>query len=222
MLLENTCINIIGTIQPDVLISLASKHTDNGLLDRFLYTRTERDIHVLSLDDVDDSITEYYNNVINEFNTYFDYYKSGDEYILTMTSSQMEIYRHYDQLIVDMQKSDEETYQLASYLSKARTYFPRFVLLCAVLNMIEGNELQITDNCIHNAWKITDYFTRSARDLFSETVTKNEIMEIKSTLKGKTTPEKIRELIRKGLNNTQIAHELGISKQYIGKVIGKK
>ena len=222
MLLENTCINIIGTIQPDVLISLASKHTDNGLLDRFLYTRTERDIHVLSLDDVDDSITEYYNNVINEFNTYFDYYKSGDEYILTMTTEQMEIYRHYDQLIVDMQKSDEETYQLASYLSKARTYFPRFVLLCAVLNMIEGNELQITDDCIHNAWKITDYFTRSARDLFSETVTKNEIMEIKSTLKGKTTPEKIRELIRKGLNNTQIAHELGISKQYIGRIIGKK
>jgi hypothetical protein len=222
MLLENTCINIIGTIQPDVLISLASKHTDNGLLDRFLYTRTERDIHVLSLDDVDDSITEYYNNVINEFNTYFNYYKSGDEYILTMTHEQMQIYRHYDQLIVDMQKSDEETYQLASYLSKARTYFPRFVLLCAVLNMIEGNELQINDNCIHNAWKITDYFTRSARDLFSETVTKNEIMEIKSTLKGKTTPEKIRELIRKGLNNTQIAHELGISKQYIGRIIGKK
>ena len=46
--------------------------------------------------------------------------------------------------------------------------------------------------------------------------------QIKSTLKGKTTPEKIRELIRKGLNNTQIAHELGISKQYIGRIIGKK
>jgi hypothetical protein len=222
MMVENTCINVIGTIQPDVLITAASKHTDNGLLDRFLYTKTETNIHVMSLEDVNDELIKHYDAVINEFDTHFNYYKDGDQIILQMNHEQMKIYVDYDRQIVDMQGSDNESPAMKSYLSKARTYFPRFVLMSAMLNVISGSPIEITDECLHNAWKICDYYNRSARDLFAETTNKTEIREVKSLMKGRTTPEKVRELSKMGMTNVQIASELGLSKQRIGVILGKK
>jgi len=222
MMIENCCINVIGTIQPDVLINIASKHTDNGLLDRFLYTKTETAIHVMSLDDVDQFLVDGYDDVIKQFDVIFEYYKETDTILLELTHEQLSIYKEYDQAIVDMQLGDEESPAMKSYLSKARTYFPRFVLMSVLLNAIESGSVEVSNDCIHNAWKITDYFNRSARDLFADSRTKTEIREIKGTMKGKTNVEKIKELDKMGLNRQQISSELGVSKQYIGKVLGKK
>jgi hypothetical protein len=208
--------------RPDVLINIASKHTDNGLLDRFLYTKTETAIHVMSLDDVDQSLVDGYDDVIKQFDVIFEYYKETDTILLELTHEQLNIYKEYDQAIVDMQLGDEESPAMKSYLSKARTYFPRFVLMSVLLNAIESGSVEVSNDCIHNAWKITNYFNRSARDLFADSRTKTEIREIKGTMKGKTNVEKIKELDKMGLNRQQISSELGVSKQYIGKVLGKK
>ncbi len=52
LLIEDTHINIIGTIQPDILNGIISQHGANGLTDRFLYTSNETNIYPISLEDI--------------------------------------------------------------------------------------------------------------------------------------------------------------------------
>jgi hypothetical protein len=222
LLIDNICINILGTIQVDVLTDVISAHSDNGLIDRFLFSKVNTEVERLKKDEINHELIKFYNATIKSLSLHLKYYNKDDCAVLEWSEEQLDKFIEYDDKICTLQESDEVSPQLKSYLAKIKTYFPRFVLLSAIIDYAyDGIDLEIRDENLIKAEYLCDYFIASARNIFTTTVEKTEIQEVTMTLRGKTNPEKIRELSKIGLNNAQIAKKLNISRQYITKILGK-
>jgi DNA-binding NarL/FixJ family response regulator len=125
-----------------------------------------------------------------------------------------------DAQFVKMQTSDEETNEIKTYLSKMKTYLPRFALLTALMDMIfTGAVPEITAHHLKQGRKICDYFVASARAVFNEAETTNEIANVSKAKVMGTKVEQILYLASKGYKNKDIAKTLKTPASYVSKVI---
>jgi len=220
LLIDNININIIGSIQPDVLEKVTSESAGNGLIDRFLYTVAETEIKSINLEDISQSWIDWWrdNVVVNQhalFNSY-------EDSIIDMTDAARKKFVQIDKRFVKMQNSEDESNSMKNYISKMKTYVPRFALVCAIMDAMfedRNNTLIVDEKHFEKAENICNYFIPSARYIFGETNKKKEIREVASKGNGMTTAEKIIMLHGKSYTGKDIAKQVNVSPAYVSKVI---
>lgn len=222
MKLNNICINLIGTIQPDVLSDVVSKQGENGLIDRFLFTESQSKINRFSLESIDEDYNSWYNKLMQDIHNEFTYFKDTDTVFLKLDGEHIQYMQKVDEKLCKIQEDDEMSH-MRNYVNKLKTYYPRFVLLCALLQKFDDlGDVKIDLNCMENAEKLCDYFLNSALNVFNDTSNKSEIVEISSKIKGLGKTEKVIELNKKGIKNADIARQLKVSRSYVTQVLSRK
>lgn len=222
-LIEDTHINIIGTIQPSVLSRITKDHDGNGLTDRILYTCSEENIYPISNKDIDPKWIEWWAKSLFNANRIFKYMDSEDSVILEMDEPLRELYRDIDVRVCNTQNSEDISDSMKNYLGKSKTYLPRFVLLLALFDaLFNGHEPTIDRIHISNADRVMQYFVDSSKAIFNRADKVNEINEVAGVQKGKTRSELIIILHDKGFKNSEIAKKIGVSKAYVGQFLKSK
>jgi hypothetical protein len=218
--IDNININIIGTIQPIELNKIILNYGANGLTDRFLYSRSEREIYPLSRKEIDESWIMWWNNSIEKVNSFFTYTCVEDTKMLTMTPEALELFYQIDERLIEIQRKDNITSNMKGYINKMKTYLPRFALLMALFDMIfNGIALEITIGHMQRAEKIMIYFMESAKFIFNESESCMEIAQVNHAMSGKTKKEKIIALHLKGFKNVQISKELNVAPSNVSAIL---
>lgn len=217
--IDNSFVNVIGTIQDSVLSKIISK--ENGLVERFLYTKTYKKIEPLSRVRMKQVDIDYLYDAINQI--YTNIKTAGEDIIIEVEDEMFDLIIEADKKIIVLQESGNENERFIGYLSKMRTYLPRFILvICVIDDCFNDNNLQITKDHISKAEQLLNYYIKSARKLFVDINNTIELKELINTLNGKTSREKVMELHLKNYNNVSISKALGISRQRVGKILSNK
>lgn len=224
-IVEDTNINIIGTIQPSVFSKVSRDNSGNGLVDRFLYTTSERSIYPMTLNTLDEGWIKWWRESIININRTFDYLDKVDGVLIDMTPAAAQKIIEVDTRVCDMQKSDDLTDALKNYLNKYKTYMPRFTLLMALMDhCFESKELIVEPHHVERADRIMQYFFDSARTIFSEAERSTEMKNVinMNVKKGMTKYEQILHLHAKGYKNADIARMVNVTRVYVGKTLNDK
>ena len=222
-LIEDTFINIIGTIQPDVLSKVIKDSHGNGLPDRFLFTSTETNIYPLNDRDISNDWWEWWEGVCNSAHADFTYNSKDDCTIIDMTEEGKAKMREIDEKVCELQRSQDVSRSMHNYLSKSKTYLPRLSLLVGIMDaMFNGTRLEVSASQVERADKIMKYFIASAAQIFTESGKSTEIMEILTAKKGLSKQEQIFMLAEKGYKFKDIANQLQVSPAYVSNVIAGK
>jgi hypothetical protein len=222
LLIDNICINIIGTMQPDVLQKLASEQVSNGLLDRFLFTATEDKVYGITDKEISQQDFDDYTSIIKAMQDVFVYNEQEDTEVIELSAEAFKIYQEIDAEYVEVQNSDVETKSIKNYLSKMKTYIPRFALAIAILEHVSwGVPIDVTPETMKKAKLMADYFVNTARYIFQDVDRMSELKSVDSALKGKTKKERIIELYQKGAKQIDIAKLLNTYKSHVSKVINE-
>jgi hypothetical protein len=220
LLIQDTHINIIGTIQPDILNGIISAHGANGLTDRFLYTSNETNIYPISFDDIDFMWLKKWEDIVYSLPGTFKFSENQDTEYLKFTPEAMGIFMKMDSQICEVQRSDNVSFQMKNYLNKMKTYAPRFALLMNIMDLQAYGEMSdITDGQMIRAVKIIEYFIQSANFIFNNVEKETEISEVSKKLDGKTKTEKIIELHKKGFKQVAISKKLKTPASFVSKII---
>lgn len=218
MLIDNININIIGSIQPEILENVVRERGQNGLIDRFLFTVAETEIKPITMNDIEQTWLDWWRDDVVK-----NMYKSmliQDNVIINMSDDARLEFQKIDEYLVVIQNSDEETSNMKNYISKMKTYIPRFALLCFIMDSGSGDKGNVvTDVHMKKARKISDYFINSARYIFGETNKRREIKEVATRANGKSNLEKIILLAEKGYKQKDIAKQVDVSTAYVSKVL---
>lgn len=219
--LDDIMINIIGTIQPAVLSKVIKDYAGNGLVDRFLFTSAEDAIFPMCLDDIDADWFRWWEETMMYANTLFEFSGSQDTVLIEMTQEAKEMMIATDAYFVKLQTSEEETNEIKNYLSKMKTYMPRFALLMALFDSIfNGVPVGVVSEYHFSlARKICEYFIASARTLFNEAEKTDEIESVRRAMATGTKAEQILMLVGKGYRNKEVAKLLKTSPQYVSDII---
>jgi hypothetical protein len=220
---ENIFVNVIGTIQTDVLFNLVDDHSDNGLLDRFLYTKPESKIKPLSLKDMADDSISWWAGFIRDTNNLFSNHK--EPYIITLTEDATNKYLYYDKQLIKIEMGDGIEEGVKGYVSKLKTYMPRFCLtLCLIDAITDGTDLVVNEDHVDRAYKIAVYFLSTARKIFSEGIDKNEVNSFVRGLEKMSKQDRISEIATRfpDMGNSEIARVIGCSRQYVISVLKKR
>lgn len=221
--LDHIFINVIGTIQNGVLTELAKAHSENGLLDRFLFTKTELFARPLSRENLDESYITWWRNKVYLIAKEMNYNFPEDTIEFSMSDAGYNYMLEVEGKYADIQNSEDTPQGLHAYYSKMRTYFKRFALLIMIIEHFEyGTDLIIDESHIQKAETLIKYFAATAGEIFSENSKQNEYSEIMMSIRGKSTPEKIIALHNKGYKQTEISKIMKISRQTVSKHIPKK
>lgn len=223
--IENVMINIVGTIQIDHLVDMMNSEND-GMTDRFLYTRNVTGIKPLTLEHSSDILNDF-SEIISKIDKDCIYNDYKDIEKISINPKLNDIYLDTDRLLCRYQ-SYSIPQRLISYIEKLKTYYPRFVLLLSLIDFYFDNDgsedkPSICKDNITNAKKLCLYFLRTYKDILNQT---NKLKEIKDISKnqshrGMSNKERILEMHNKGIKNTDIAKELKITKQAVGQTIKK-
>lgn len=223
IMVNNICINIIGTIQHDVLNKLVNDHHGNGLLDRLLFTASESKVYNLTSDEINPNFAQEWRGLTESVNKYFNYMDSESTVMLNMDKETFATYQAIDAEYVAMQSSEDTNQDVINYLGKMKTYVPRFALLLAIMDAIsEEDVIQVTNRHMINAKKVADYFLKTATNVYQANDVQRDIKEMESTMRGFTRHDRIVKLHEKGVKQTELAKYFGVSKQAIFKILKKK
>lgn len=219
--IENIFINIIGTIQNDVLTSLAKGHTENGLLDRFLFTKSENEAITLSDKEISIESIKWWEDYIIKLHSKLKYLDKDDIKIVNFSVESFEYLTKLDGMFTTIQNDENTSPAMVSYYSKMRTYIKRFALLILIIEKIEDNtiENEISIEQLDKAFAIITYFANTAEGIFNDNEKTNEISDILLTLKSEPLKNKIISLHKMGFSNVLIAKGVKKSKQYVGKIL---
>ena len=220
VLLTNIFINIIGTIQDEVLSKMAADHTENGLLDRFLFSKTERLAKPLSRENLGQEHLDWWAHTVKTISTDMFYKDANDIVILQMDEPAYDYLLRLEEQYTDTQNHEDTISSLQTYYSKLRTYIKRFALLILIIEHFEdGIELIVTEDHVKKAERLIEYFSKTASEVFINNSKQFELKELLNSMKGKTYSEKILALHNKGIKPADIKKSLGKSRQYIAKII---
>lgn len=222
IMVDNICINIIGTIQHDVLNKVIGEYKGNGLIDRFLFTSAETTVFNLTNAEIDEKYFKIWMELCSSMDKNFLFDGENTE-TLTMSDETFKIYQEIDAEYVSIQNSDIESQDIKNYLSKMKTYVPRFALLLAIIDGI-GNDGYIEVEPIHmeKARKVSNYFIKTARNVFDANAGTLDIKEVESSLKGIKRADKVKALLEKGFKKSEVARYYGLSRTAIYKIIEQK
>ena len=221
---DNLCISIIGTIQPEVMAGVADASKGNGVIERFLFSNNLTEYDYFDTNCISHKFIEFYYEFINQLNWLCRYEEKADEIMLTIPDSSMSYFKQIQDRLTDIKKSDKTTSYIAGYCSKLQTYAPRFILLCCVMRVaseykydeftgIEDfkRNLFVIDQDVKNAAWLVAYFLSTANSIQEQSIESKEVKEVSGALKGMTSKEKVIELSRKGITSKAISEQLKIS-----------
>lgn len=225
LMIKNIMINIIGTIQPAVMIEMMRNHQDDGFLDRFLFTRAENTFHVINKNEVSDDVLNWWKNYVSDLNAECSFIDEKDTLISTMTDLAMDELIQVDKRFVEMQNDDSIDINTRTYISKIKTYLPRFALMLSLMDHkapeVEQSHFNVEPIHIKKAEKIMQYFLNTAKHVFSESEELKDLKQVTDNIKGKTTAEKVIELKDRGFRNVDIAKALGIGASRVSQILKK-
>lgn len=223
VMVNDICINIIGTIQHDVLNKMITEMEDNGFTDRILFTASETKVHPLTADEIPEDFAKEWAQLTHEMNKNYEYLDSESTEVLTMDQETFATYQAIDLEYVEMQKSEETNQKIVNYLSKLKTYVPRFALLLAIMDSVDGTfEIEVNTNHMVRAKKIADYFLKTAKTIYASNDTQKDIKEMESAMRGVKRSDKIIKLHEKGVKQSELSKYFGISRQAVSKILHKK
>jgi len=223
VLISDIFIPIIGTIQHDVLGKIIAESSGNGLLDRFLFTAPESKIYHLNNNHSDEVLTQQWDLFIHRLHNSTRYIDSEDTQIIHLTGDAFKEYQRIDQVFVMHQSNEETPMNIKNYLSKMKTYVPRFALLIGVMDSLDKQSpISVSYKHMVLAGILADYFIETARQTFSFNLVQIEIKELVGTMKALTQSEKIQKLHQKGISVTELARYFSVSKQYVSKLTKPK
>ena len=219
MAIENVCINILGSIQPEVLSGIAKEREGNGLIERFLFTMSEESIHHLKDAEIPIEWETWWDTTLKAFNSYCQLIENKGT-IVEMNKECFQELQKYDILFTQMQLSDNEAAKIKNYISKIKTYMPRFVLLLSVVDgFMDGTLPYVRIEHITNAYEICTYFINSAKSVFMQADSASEIKSVGEHLKGKTKTEIIIALVAKGFKQKDVARYVKSSPSFVSRVM---
>lgn len=172
LLIPNPVFNIIGSIQPQVLINLlGNNRIDNGLTHRFLFIFPD-DVkrEQLSDEDIPETVEETYELIINSL------LKPNDILIgnystrkLSLSKEAMLIYRKFRDRINEV-INNEKNDAISGIYAKLDTYFFRLALILHQMRIAckeEGvSQLEVDKRSAVRAEKLIDYFEYMALKVF--------------------------------------------------------
>lgn len=216
--LDNININIIGTIQPSEVGKIPK---GNGLLQRFLFTDTNKEKKPLSRKKLN---YELINNYHTKMRAYHEEVKLKEVEIFKFNNEAEEMYFQTDEYLTKLQNGQESTGTIVDYVGKLKTYLPRFALILQIADYVFGGEAgnyynEITTKHMEGAQKLVEYFYKTACKTFDENDKIREIQRVAYSGKGETKKETIMRLFDKGYKQTEISKLMEVSKQYVSKVI---
>lgn len=218
IMINNICINIIGTIQHDVLNKVIVDYAGNGLIDRFLFTSAESTVYPISDQEINDKFFNTWSELICNVNNDFKYTDSSCTEIIRMSPETFKVYQKIDLEYVTIQNDENYSQEMKNYLSKMKTYVPRFALLLAIMEGVcEGTYIEVTTEHMINAKKVADYFVKTAESVYSLNSVSVDIKEMEQGMRGMSRKEKIIKLFQKGIKQGDLAKYFGISRQAVNK-----
>jgi predicted XRE-type DNA-binding protein len=222
VLIDNIFVNIAGTIQDSVLAELSKTHTENGFLDRFLFTKPSKKIARLTFDDLDPLGLQWWEQYIRD--AFRDFGNNFDPYTVDLTTEARHRYLECDNQLCLIEEDENVEPFVKGYISKLKTYMPRFCLLFCAMDMYEhGTNLEVDPSHVDRAFSVIQYFFKTARKIFVEQHIQTEINEFINTLKGKSAQDKIIKLCEKypDMKQKSVAEILKVSTVYVSKVLKK-
>ena len=223
LLVDNIFVNVIGTIQDSVLADLAKKHTDNGFLDRFLYTKPFKKISRLNLEDMNPEAIRWWDNYIKH--AFFDFEQEITPLIIEFNEEAKIKYLECDNAFCLIEENEDIESGVKGYISKLKTYLPRFCLLFCVMDFYEnGTELKIDFSHVEKSFRVCNYFFDTARKIFAEQRQQNEMSDFLNTLKGKSNIDKILAILQHypNLKQKEVADLVGVTRVYVAKILAVK
>jgi hypothetical protein len=222
IMIRNICINIVGTIQHDVLDRVISEYSGNGLVDRFLFTESEAQVYPISTFEIDEYFYQHYSEIVKLANRRLNYMEPKDTILLNMDSETFDVYRQIDLQYVNKQLDSDLNISIKNYLSKMKTYVPRFALLLAIMDgLFNDMHIEVTPDHMANAGRIADYFINSAQNIFVQTDRTQQIKERVNSMRNKTRKEQIVSLYSEDFTQAEIAKLFKISRQAVSKCLTK-
>lgn len=223
IMVSDICINIIGTIQYDVLNEVVRQYKGNGLIDRFLFTSAEANVYPLNSNELDDKYFNTWMDLCRAMDLNFEYNEIEGTDTITMNEETFKIYQEIDAEYCKIQNNENESQAIKNYLSKMKTYVPRFALILAIIDAV-GNDGYIEVEPIHmiKAQKVANYFINTAKNVFLISDGQIDIQSVESSLKGLKKADKIVKLLEQGFSKKDICRYYGVSRQYISKCQPKK
>jgi hypothetical protein len=218
VLIDDICINIIGTIQHEVLTDVIGEYSGNGFIDRFLFTSPESQVFELNENEADEALAELWERFIQNSNKLCRYFDHNNTEIIRMDKSAFKKYQEIDAKFVEIQRDQDKESAIKNYISKMKTYVPRFALVLAVINNT-SDYIFVSEKEMTDAGKIADYFISNAQDIFSGNSIQREIRSIIKGLRTMTRNEQIEHLSMKGFKKADLGRYFGVSRQMIGKIL---
>lgn len=224
-------IPVLGGIQPNILNSFyTEENKDNGFMDRMLLSFPESKIENYNENELSYDILSWYKETIIRF---FEKCKRSilrnedgtiNSYKANFDANAKNEWKRIFNKISAFQNDENENEYLKSMYPKQKSYVPRFALLIHVFNEFlnpNSNSLLISKESILKAEKLSEYFIATAKKV---KVNSTEVAEIKQSSKaGKNTFDKLKLIYESNpdFNRSQTAEILGVSRQYIIRMIKK-
>jgi len=220
IMINDICINIIGTIQHQIITDIISSNKGNGFIDRFLFTSPEASVFHLNDLSPNPLLSDSWSKFIHYLNSCCHYVDHESCTLLKMSDSVFKEYQKIDSKFVAIQNDPSQSIEIKNYLSKMKTYVPRFALLLAIIDSISLKQsVQVTDLNMMKADLIAEYFISTAKEIFTTNQTQSEIKRLVQSMRTLTRDEQILKLSEKNYSITAIAQTFQLSRQWVTKII---
>lgn len=220
--LQNIYFTVAGTIQYEVLSELGAQFQDNGMLDRFLYTKSESMAFGINENDISREMEFFWQKRVNDIYELFEatFYDETQYLTTNFTKAGFQAFREYDLELVNLQNDQDTDSRMVAYYSKMRTYLPRFSLILCVMEATEYNTpLEVTEVHVYKANKLVEYFSKTAESIFVQNTKAKDITSLIQSMRSKSRKEKIEALLHhKEFKLSDIAKAMNVSKQYVSKL----
>ena len=212
--IDDIFLSIIGSVQPEVLKSISQNNTVNGMIDRWLFVKSKDQVYEFDFNDMDSSL-------IDQYNYFIEMVKKWSESVDNMewTVGGLDALKEGMNAIESIMKDDNTSDKVFTYLSKMKTYFPRFCTLIPIMH----NSIVIEKHFVEYAFKLITFFIDTAMDTFLEFDNNLTYETIFKKENAVTAKEKI--LALRGslplIKVTLIAQIVGCSRKHASNVISK-
>lgn len=223
MMIEDICVNLIGTIQHEVLSKIISDFSGSGFIDRFLFTAPETEVFPITDKESNALYTSKWDKFIRFIHNNSNYIDRQDKQVVDMTPEAFQYYQELDNAFVQLQRDESESIDVKNYLSKMKTYIPRFALiLCCIDGFANQEYLQVNKRHMINAGKISDYFVSTARQTFDKNRNSSEVSRLVKSMNNLTRSEQIKKLYDKGFSQEVIGGHYNMTRQRISRILQNK
>ena len=214
---------VLGGIQPNVLASFfTEENTDNGFLDRMLFTFPKLKVEPYVEAEIDQNLITFFSDFVQmlyvemkKIAVYNDFGDVDPSIARFDIEAKKEWKRIFNE-ITKKQNSDDTTEIIKTMLAKQKSYIPRFALIINTIEAAwEGYDLfNITKESILKAEKLSKYFVAMNEKMllsnmeaaFTRTVLRGEKGNIMAKIKSIHAKDK-------NFNKTTVAKELNISRK---------